>query len=253
MLLGIAGSAWAQSQGFDQEIFDRWIEMRVGNGETPVYWYCVGEVYSYPDGRLVLRMEGFDTARLAVGRTASRAQQLSRKIFVYRDPTTNEILRQFEGRPVQHIEYPYQFITYELSGNRLLSTVEQGAGARLQTIGPGDKTYARRVGASVVFSAPIFLAFDTPRGRYEAYENYDFWIHPGARDPQSRYQLSWVRYGDLPAFVGPGKAIIQLVSWRVDRFEDLPESLRTFVRQEKPMWLVPPKDIEEIRALQKGQ
>ena len=37
--------------------------MRVGKGE-PIYWYAIGTVYTYPDGKPVLRMEGIDAARL---------------------------------------------------------------------------------------------------------------------------------------------------------------------------------------------
>ena len=40
-------------------------------------------------------------------------------------------------------------------------------GARL---GPGVP--ARRLGDVAVFSAPLFLNFETPRGKYEAFEHY---------------------------------------------------------------------------------
>jgi hypothetical protein len=42
-----------------------------------------------------------------------------------------------------------------------------------------------------------------------------------------------------------------MVGWRVDRFEDLPASIREYVRTEAPLWMAPPKDLDEIRALQK--
>jgi len=92
---------------------------------------------------------------------------------------------------------------------------------------------------------------ETPRGHYEAYENYDFVYHPGETNPAAKHQLVWNRLGDLPAFVGKGRAVIQMVGWRVDRFEDLPASIREYVRTEAPMWMQPPKDLEEIRSLQK--
>jgi hypothetical protein len=52
-------------------------------------------------------------------------------------------------------------------------------------------------------------------------------------------------------FVGKGRAMIQMVGWRVDRFEDLPASIREYIRTDAPLWMAPPKDLEEIRALQK--
>ncbi len=236
--------------GFDKESFRQFVTLRAGTGE-PVYWYAIGEVYSYPEGKRLLTIEGSDTARLIASDLPDTSLQLSRKVFVYRDPVTNEILRQWEGRPVTRIAYPYQFITYKLVGEKLTTFVEQGAGAGLQKIGPGDNFLLRTLGPSLVFSSPLFLNMQTPRGKYEAYENYDFVYHPAEKDPAARHQLVWNRFGDLPAFIGTGKAIIQMVGWRVDRFEDLPASIREYVRAEAPLWMAPPRDLAEIRELQK--
>jgi len=240
---------WASGGGFDAELYERWLSARVGDGDKPVYWYSVGEVYSYPDGTLMARMEGFDTARLLRSEDdPNTAYQLSRKVFVYRDPETNEILTEVDGTPVQHIKYPYQYITYTLEGDRLVTFVEQGSGARLRKIGPSDEITARRLGDVAIFSAPLFLNFETSRGKYEAFEHYEFFLQPeSAKQP---YQLSWLRYGDLPPFLGPGKAIVHLVSWRVDSFEQLPATIREYVEKDARLWLEPPKNLEEIRALQ---
>ncbi len=129
--------------------------------------------------------------------------------------------------------------------------MEQGAGAALQKIGPVKNFLLRRLPGSVIFSAPLFLNFETPRGKYEAYENYDFVYHPAEKSPSARHQMVWNRLADLPAFVGKGRSVIQMVGWRVDRFEDLPASIRDYITAEAPLWKAPPKDLDEIRALQK--
>ncbi|MCX6551348.1 MAG: DUF1838 family protein [Acidobacteria bacterium] len=236
--------------GFDRDTFKQFVTLRAGTG-APVYWYAIGEVYSSPEGKRLLRIEGSDTARMIAATEPDTAIQLSRKVFIYRDPETNEILKEYKGQPVVRIAYPYQFITYKLVGDRLTTFVEQGAGANLQKIGPGDNFLLRRLGPSLVFSSPLFLNMETPRGHYEAYENYDFVYHPAEQDPAAKHQLIWNRVGDLPAFVGKGKAVIQMVGWRVDRFEDLPASIREYVKAEAPLWMQPPKDLDEIRSLQK--
>lgn len=247
-LMVVTGAAWAGG-GFDGELFDRWLEARVGSGE-PVYWYSIGSVYTYPEGEVVATMEGFDTARLVRDPAKeSTAHQLSRKIFVYRDPETNQVLTESNGMPVRQIMYPYQFITYELDGDRLVTWVEQGSGARLTKLGPSDEITARRLGDTAVFSAPLFLNLETPRGPYQAFEHYDFFIQP--EKVGQPYQLSWIRYGDMPPFLGGGKAIIHLVAWRVDSFEELPATIRDWVKENAPLWLAPPKSIDEIRELQK--
>jgi hypothetical protein len=249
--LALAAPVRSSGPGFDADTFRQFVTMRAGTG-TPVYWYAVGEVYSYPDGKRLLRIEGSDTARILYPPGApGTAIQLSRKIFVYRDPQTNALLREYEGRPVDRIAYPYQFITYELVGDTLTTFVEQGAGAALRKIGPGTDFLLRRVGTALVYSAPLFLNFETPRGRYEAYENYDFFLRPTEQASASRHQMVWNRIGDLPAFVGKGRSVIQMVGWRVDRFEDLPATIRDYIRAEAPLWMAPPKDLDEIRSLQK--
>jgi len=237
----------AQNVAFNQTLFDQWVDMRVGDGQA-VHWYCFGEVYSYPEGKLIMRMQGIDLAK-ALRVAKDSVIQLNRKIFVYTDKETGEVLKTYQGKPVQHIKYPYQQITYALQGDRLASYVTQGKGKGRLTMGPGYNTTARKMGNSYVFTAPVFLNMETPRGKYEAYENYDFYVFPEKSQLEHRYQLSWVRYGDLPPFVG-GKGIIQLLCYRVDDFDDLPNPLRNYIKEEATLWQKPPQSLEEIAELQ---
>lgn len=233
-----------RADGFDPDLFKKFIELRAGTGE-PVYWYCIGEVYSYPDGRLLARMEGIDTARaLRDPNDPLKVVQLNRKIFIYRDPRTNEVLRKVGDQIVRPIAYPYQMITYELRDGQLVTWVEQGAGRRRQRLGPGTATHARRIGDRLVFSSPLFINLDGPL-RYEAYENYDFWY-----EPNGAHHLSWNRFGTLPPFFGGGQGVFQLVCRRVTRYADLPATIRDYLEREAPLWREPPKDLTEIRRLQ---
>jgi hypothetical protein len=245
----IGAAAIANASGFDDTMFRRWVEMRVGSGD-PVYWYCIGTVFSYPEGKALMRVEGIDTARLDRSRSTPQiAHQLSRKTFVYRDLGTNEIVRSWRGQQLDAIEYPYQYITYELKGDSMETFVEQGSAARLQRIGPGTDIIARKLGNAVAFSAPLFLDLPLPDGaRYQAFENYDFLAQPQGRGIQHPYQISWVRYGDLPA--GLGKTVMHMIAWRVDRYADLPGSIRVYLESEAKLWRLPPKDMNEIRVMQ---
>jgi hypothetical protein len=253
MLLALSFTAFPAigALRFDQSSFEQFVTMRVGTG-APVYWYCVGELYSYPTGKLLAKIEGVDTARLYKAESrAGSVTQISRKIFLYRDPATNAIMRSFNGQPVTHIEYPYQLIRYELRDGEMVSFVEQGSGSRLQKIGPVHGMSVRRMNKSLIFSAPLFLNLETPRGKYEAFENYDFLVQTAGATPQ-QYQLTWNRFGDLPPFMGGGKSIMQLVSHRVDSYSLLPASFREYLEKEAPLWKQPPKDLQEIRQLQQG-
>jgi len=67
------------------------------------------------------------------------------------------------------------------------------------------------------------------------------------------HQMGWQRYGDLPRWYGGGKGIIQLYSWRVESHDEFPKQLMDWAKKSKPNWLTPPKDVAEVRALQKGE
>jgi hypothetical protein len=253
LAFAFTSEANAQTVPFDQEVFTKWVDMRVGDGKSPAIWWCYGEVYSYPDGKLLAYMDGIDVANL-VKIAKDSVIQLNRKTFVYKHPETKEILYgEYNGKPVMHIEYPYQKITYSLKGDKLQTYVEQGAAPRITKMGPGYKTSARKLGQNYVYSSPVFLNFETPRGKYEAYENYDFFIAPAGKNTKDKYQLTWNRYGDLPPFLGGGKGVIQLVCHRVDNYTDLPESFQKHLKEKAPMWLAPPKNLEEITKLQAGK
>ena len=237
------------ANGFDRETFRAWVDMRTGGDGEAVYWYAVGEVYDYPSGELLMTVEGIDTARTLWDEAdANTAYQLSRKTFVYRDAETGEVLREYAGQPVQQIEYPYQFITYQLQADRLQTFVEQGAGKMKQRIGPGEDIRARSVGDGILFSAPLFLDMEIPgAGRYQAFEHYDFMVEPGS---DAAPQCSWVRYGDLPPWAGGGPSIMHMVTWRIDNYADLPESMRSYLESDARLWMEPPRDLAEIRQLQ---
>ena len=230
------------------ELFDLWTKIRTGTG-TPVYWYSVGTLRSYPDGKLLARVEGYDTAR-AVRPSADVVQQLNRKIYIYRDPVTNAVIDSFEGKPVEPVAYPYQLITYTLGSDGLETMVEQGRGTKVQKIGPGKDLQVRRVGDGVVFTAPLYLDFPTGTGaNYQAFENYDFFV-PAPYRAGSANQLSWVRYGDAPGFAGGGKSIMHLVTWRIDRYDDVPATMRAYIEAKAPLWKAPPVDLADVRRLQ---
>ena len=167
----------AQPEGFTAQLFNQFVEMRCGTGE-PVYWYSYGELYAYPTGKLLAKVEGIDAARQVKAAKAERqpdsAVQISRKIFIYRDPQTGAVLRKVNGQVVEHILYPYQQITYRLTGAQITTSVEQGVAPRVQKIEGSHGITARQFGGLTIFSAPLFLNIESPRGKYEAYENYDF-------------------------------------------------------------------------------
>jgi len=241
----------SQSLDFNPSNFDKWISLRAGNGKKPVYWYCYGELYSYPEGKMVAKIQGLDIATM-LAPTKDSVIQLNRKLFLYLDKDTEKILDSVGGMPVTHIKYPYQVIEYVLKGSDLRTYITQGSGARLMHLSPTQTGHVKKIGRNTVFSFPAFMNFQTAKGKYEAYENFDFFLNENAFRTEQRYQLTWWRYGELPAFLGSGRSVMQLVCHRVDEFEDLPKQLRDYIETNAKAWKSPPRDMNEIKALQQN-
>jgi hypothetical protein len=230
-----------------------WVDARAGTGD-PVHWIADGGVYAYPSGEKLFGMIGFDSSTVIwPEKLGDDILHLTRKTFAYTDAITGEILTEHDGTPVEPIAYPYQLITYRMIDGIIYGDVEQGAGEQIQKIKSVD---GMRVGAlgedTMTVTASVFLDFPLPNGQqYQAWENYDFFIHSGA-DIDEPHQMSWQRYGALPPWAGSGKAIYHLRSWRVEREDEFPPKLLKWAKAEKPMWLKPPANLDEIRALQQG-
>jgi len=236
--------------GFDRAAFDIWMSMRAGDG-APVFWYSEGTLREFPSGRLIALMEGFDTARSHRPDPGGLvAHQYNRKIYLFRDPETGAVLDGMNGRKVDTIAYPYQFIRYELKGDRVETMVEQGAGARLQRFGPDSMMAHRQIGSTRVFTAPVFLDIALPNGRMQAFENYDFSVNLAL--PPADWVLSWVRTGAAPPWSGATQAVMHLVTRRFERFEDMPEPIRRHVVEKAPLWRAPPESLKDIRRLQQA-
>lgn len=230
-----------------------WVDARAGTGE-PVHWIADGGIYAYPSGEKLFGMIGFDSSTVIWPETSSGdVLHLTRKTFAYTDGITGEILTEYEGKSVEPIAYPYQLITYRMVDGKIYGDVEQGVGERIQKIKSVDGMRVGTLGDdTMTVTASVFLDFLLPNGQqYQAWENYDFFIHSGA-DIDEPHQMSWQRYGGLPPWAGSGKAIYHLRSWRVEHQNEFPPQLLEWAKAEKPMWLKPPASMDEIRALQQG-
>ncbi|MCY4255075.1 MAG: DUF1838 family protein [Gammaproteobacteria bacterium] len=235
------------------ETLRAWVDARAGKG-APVHWISEGGVYDYPSGKKLLGMIGFDSSTaIWPDDPDGTVIHLTRKTYAYTDPVSGEVLAEYEGRPVEPIAYPYQLIRYRMRDGRIYGEVEQGVGDQVQRIKSRNGMQVRKLGrGTTAVTASVFLDFPVPGGnRYQAWENYDFFLHSDETVDEP-HQLSWQRYGARPPFAGEGNAIYHLLSWRVESHEEFPPALLEWAEKEMPMWLRPPADLEEIRALQAG-
>lgn len=246
---------WADNTSYQNApvALKTWIDARAGTG-APVHWVADGGVYEYPSGKKLFGMIGFDSSTVIWPDNADQViTHLTRKTFAYTDPDSGEVLTEYNGNEVTPIAYPYQMISYRLENEKIYADVEQGVGDRIRTIEAKDGIPYRKMGSGYIYNTSVFLDFPLPSGKqYQAWENYDFIIQPEGSVDEPHIMV-WERYGDLPAWAGEGKAVIQLHSWRVESHDEFPEQLLEWAKKDKPQWLNPPKDMAEVRALQKGE
>ena len=235
------------------EALRTWVDARAGTGD-PVHWVADGYVYEYPSGKKVFGMKGFDSSTVIwPEEEGGLVTHLTRKTFAYTDVETGEVITEYNGEKVEPIAYPYQVISYRLEGDRIYGDVEQGVGDRIQKIPSKDGIPFRKLGNTYVYNAQVYLDFPLPGGRqYQAWENYDFFIHPEG-SVEEPHQMTWQRYGQMPAWAGGGPAIVRLHSWRVEDSNEFDEQLLSWAKKEKEGWLQPPASMEEVRAIQKGE
>lgn len=246
-----AEMAEAAPEGVD-EVLKTWVDARAGTGEA-VHWIADGGVYEYPSGKKLFGMIGFDSSKVIwPEEEGGPILHLTRKTFAYTDAETGEILTEYNGQPVEPIAYPYQMISYRYEDGRIYGDVTQGTGDRVRDIKSTDGITATPMGDTWAYTASVWLDFPLPSGnQYQAWENYDFFIHPEG-SVEEPHQMSWQRYGALPSWAGGGQAIYHLLSWRVESLDEFPPELLAWAKESKPQWLVPPADLAEIEAIQRG-
>ena len=223
----------AHAGGFTQDLFEAWLDLRMGGGKGAVYWYSEGMVKQFPGGADIAKMVGFDVSHVMQDEAdPTKATHLSRKIFIFLDPETGEMM----DRPP--IEYEYQLKTYDLEGDEIVYTVESRAGDRISHVPPVRNYSVKQIDDVLWFNYSVFI--DRGTGKFE---NSDFYLIPGeGLSEQERYQHSWVSYG-----VGP--MMSQAVAWRYSSFDDLPDVIQSYVRDNAPLWMAPPQDLAEVDRL----
>eukprot|EP00897_Mesotaenium_endlicherianum_P007801 jgi/Mesen1/7049/ME000369S06369 len=217
---------------FDEASFKSWVNARCGVGGNSVYWYSSGEVYSYPEGKLLVRVEGFDSSRgMASG--PSSVVQLSKKLYIFRDKDTNALLTEFNGQAVKPIMRPLEHTTYTLEGSQMTTRVIVNTGEGTQILG-GNLMSVRHMQNTtrMVYSCPVFVDIQSPAGGFEAYENHDYFVDK-AEGGESAH-CSTVRVGCLPPFAE--KTVMHLVGWRLDSFDLLPPSIQDYVAAQGSSW-----------------
>lgn len=237
------------------DLFETFGLMRLGLGGGPgsskegVFWVGQGALYEAYTGKILATFEGFDIGK-GVRLSNNHMRQLSRKIFWFRDPSTGEIMEEFNAKPVRPIIYDSQMIDYHRDMDGSITYSVEASSRDLEDM-PKSKITSQMAGPNqMMINVPVFIdiPITTPqgKGRYQAWEFYDYSFDPSF--PEDRLPtIAWSRQGMVPPFIMDSTAVMKFSGYRVDSFDELPERMRLEVERAYPHFKAPPKDEEEVR------
>mmetsp|Transcript_8384 Transcript_8384/g.18121 ORF Transcript_8384/g.18121 Transcript_8384/m.18121 type:complete len:341 (-) Transcript_8384:136-1158(-) len=252
---------WDTPQQTSQQVhdpFEVWGKMRLGLGSGPgsntdgVFWVGEGALYEAYSGKQLAIFEGFDIGK-GVQLGDDHIRQLSRKIFWFRDPTTEEIMTEYESKPVRPILYDSQMIDYHKAKDGSITYSVEASLRPLKGALPKMKVTSRMAGPhQMTINVPVFLdipiAEERGGGRYKAWEFYDFNVDPSF--PSDRPPTAvWSRQGSVPPFNMDNQAVLRFSGYRVDSFQELPDRMRMEVERAYPHFKEPPRDEKEVEKI----
>lgn len=254
-ILGVAVSANAGD--FSQQEFVEWVGARCGTGE-PVYWYARGDARAFPGGEILFRFDFMEENRLVVDPKDPESKIcLGRKMNLFLDKDTGEILREFRGKPVEQLIYPYQMIAMSLQDGRVDAVATQGAGDFVRTYTLEDIVQVVQYAGRTQFDASAMFTARRPEGVLNTFEYLSYAMPPvvdGAQNPNP--SVSFTMGYERPEWAGgDGKSdylLQHVVGSRVSTYDELPEHIREFIKTDAPAFVAPPVDLAEIERLQKA-
>jgi hypothetical protein len=245
------------------------------------YWHGTGSLVALGPGRVVARVDTLEVVR--VDRRSSNSTThtvLARKLFIYRDPATGEVIEQPGGRGLAILATPCQEVAAdwrEADGAlRVRARATAGQPPLVATAFDGGVrrgAHGRRLELSVALpivqsaraaraDSPVGLRVRAPLGltfamggggggsggpagggsgaRVREVERYCYWRQPWSR----QVRRSYTRVGDGPAWSVPGPHLLQLRSARCRAAWALPRSLRALLREELLTWWRAPASLE---------
>ena len=182
---------------------------------------------------------------------------LGRKANLCLDKDTGEVLREFRGRPVTQLIYPYQVMAMSLHGGRVAAVATQGAGTFLRTYNLDDIVKVTSFGGRTYFDTGAMFTIRREEGVMNSFEYLTYVMPPDAGEQKNTNpSLSLTLAYERPVWAGgDGKSDYLLqhaVGMRLSTYDELPPHIRQFIETDAPVFRAPPADMAEIKRLQQG-
>lgn len=221
------------------------------------YWYGKGPVRDPQTGQALYEFEYYDAVRHLVDpHNPDRRYGIVRKLDLFRDIQTGELLETFNGKPVQSWRYPYQLLILEYKDGKVSLKISQGSGEFLRSY-DFNEIGIERYGDYAHVTVPGYFVARKPELPDEV-STYTmtshFIIHEGKADVSPRHQWELTSINPLAPWAGgDGKKLSYMFisGVRFEEYSELPERLRELIDTKYPDYREPAKDLEAVRALQR--
>jgi hypothetical protein len=229
----------------------RKIQCSLQDGEV-VTWYWNGYAYSRVPGepdRQLFAVEGMNIRQCGPLGDAKDGsfKMVTREILIYKDPKTGEVLRSWTN-PWTGKQVKVVHVANDPVNQRVGAVDRAGRPFELPFVVNGNQWW-------LTSTVPLFYRNalggdyqDYVGGKYHATEMFNFFGDvdelANPRRPSVSARVAWVRISDwLPWMEMGGRAGIvyfNTAGRRLERFEDMPESLRTEIKVNFPAYQAPP-------------
>jgi len=241
-----------------QKDFEMFAESRFGPADGKArYWYGKGPVRDPQTGKAIYVFEYYDTVRHVIDpKNPNRRFGIVRKLDLFRDKDTNEVLKTFNGKPVQSWVFPYQLLELEYKDGKVMLTVSQGAGEFLRTH-KFPESSIDRYGNFAHVTFPGFFTTRRPEipDQVSSHTMTSLFITCEANcSATPRYQWNQSGVSPLAPWAGGDGQKLGYMSMSGARFEnysELPQEVRSVIDAQYPDFREPAKDLDEVKALQR--
>ncbi|MBV6415926.1 MAG: hypothetical protein CMLOHMNK_00449 [Steroidobacteraceae bacterium] len=240
-----------------QKDFEKFAESRFGPPDGKArYWYGKGPVRDPQTGKTIYVFEYYDTVRHVVDpKNRNKRYGIVRKLDLFRDKDTNEVLETFNGNPVKQWTFPYQLLELEYKDGKVMLTVSQGAGEFLRTH-KFPESSIDRYGDFVHVTFPGFFMTRRPEipDEVSSHTMTSLFITCVKKCNSTPYQWNQSGVSPLAPWAGgDGKKLgyMSMSGARFEKYSQLPQELRQVIDKQYPEFREPAKDLDEVRALQR--
>lgn len=259
LLVAMFAAGPAPAGEITQKDFELWADSRFGPPDgKPRFWYGKGPMRDVETGETLYTFEYYDTIRHYIDpANPNRRFGIARKLDLFRDKNTNQVLQTFNGKPVKSWVFPYQLLEMEYKDGAIMLTATQGSGEFLR-VHRFPQTSIERYGQFAHITIPGYFKVTRPEIPDSVQTHTmtsNFIICEGACGSSPRHQ--WMQAGISPLAPwagGDGRkmAYMFMSGARFENYSDLPQQLRSVIEAQYPQWREPPRDLEEIKAIQRA-